>query len=124
VLVDSWAWIELFKKSPSCHEIERLLRGRKLFASVLSLAEVAHWCSRNFVPAEEYLKAIKENATILFVHDEIAGEAGIRLSRLKNISPGFGMIDSIIYTQAISTGLPLLTGDPHFKNLPGVEFIQ
>lgn len=124
VLVDSWAWIEAFSQTPKSAAAREELEKGNLLTSTLALAEVAWWCSRNGKDPKPYLNAIKENATILGVEPEVAEMAGNQLLRLRKAAPGIGMVDAIIYLTARAENLPFLTGDPHFRNLPGVEFIE
>ncbi len=123
MLVDSWAWVEMFERTPLGIAARRAIQGKELHTSVLSVAEVSNWCAREDRDPDEYVDAIKKASTLLFFDAEMAQEAGTKLSHLRKISPGMGMIDALIYAQAVSAGLPLLTGDPHFKNLPGVQFV-
>ncbi|HII53830.1 hypothetical protein AUJ13_03860 [Candidatus Micrarchaeota archaeon CG1_02_49_24] len=91
----------------------------------MSLAELACWLERNHATAPEaYINTVKESSTILDITEEIATGAGKNLCELRKTAPDFGMIDAIIYTQAASSGIQLLTGDPHFKKLANVEFVE
>ena len=92
--------------------------------SVLSLAEVSDWCTRNGADPLKHLVQMKRIASVLTVNEEIAEKAGSSLKLLRSKAAGIGMIDAIIYSQAATAGMKVLTGDPHFENLQGVEFIE
>ena len=96
----------------------------KPYASSLSLAEIAFWCSRNGLDADKYLDAMRRTAVILDVSTSACESAGKSLQGLRETSAGMGLVDAIIYTQALASGLPLVTGDRHFKGLPNVEFVS
>lgn len=124
MLLDSWAWIELFEDAKNAGIIREEIAGRQAFTSVLNLAEVSVWCARNNKDSRPYLQAIKENSIILSLDWQIAEKAGSVLVELRKKSSGIGLIDAMIYSQAAANGMPVLTGDPHFINLPNVKFIQ
>ena len=124
MLIDSWVWVELFEGSQKGAKARELMRGEKLYASALTLAEIAFWCMRSDRNPKQYLDAIKSNAVILSVDEITAETAGRVLANLRKKAPGMGMVDAILYVQAIASGVPLLTGDEHFKNLDGVQFIK
>ncbi|MBI2631707.1 hypothetical protein HYW75_01775, partial [Candidatus Pacearchaeota archaeon] len=42
----------------------------------------------------------------------------------RKIVPNWGMLDSIIYATSRLYILPVLTKDPHFKGLEGVELLE
>lgn len=123
MLLDSWIWIEIFKRTPKSSLLVERIRNEKRYTSTLSLAEVAFWCTQNGLNPHQYTENIQKNATVLHVNEPVAIEAGKRLAVLRPQIRGIGMVDAIIYTQAQSANMPVLTGDPHFRNLPGVQFI-
>jgi predicted nucleic acid-binding protein len=100
------------------------MKKDEVLTSALSLAEIAHWCNRNGKEASPYLQAMRQSSIILSVSDELAEKAGLNLAGFRQTSPGIGMVDAIIHATAESVSNLLLTGDPHFRNLPGVEFIE
>ena len=124
MLLDSWAWIEFFKGTPQGEKVKQLIQNRHIYTSCLNIAEVAHWCKKNNKSAEEYLAAIKSRAAVLLIEEKTCQDAGSTLVELRKKSPGIGMIDALIYAQAISAGIFVLSGDPHFRNLQDVEFIE
>jgi len=73
---------------------------------------------------EQHLSAIRARATVLLLEEKTCEAAGAALIKLRETSPGMGMVDAIIYAQAVAADLLLVSGDPHFKLLQGVEFID
>ena len=124
MLIDSWAWVEMFKESSKGIRIRKLIENFPLSVSALTLAEIADWCVRNSKDPASYLNAIKENASILIVDPETAEKAGRSLNSLRKLSSGIGMVDAILYSQAVAVQMPFLTGDPHFKEFDNVLFIE
>lgn len=123
LLIDSWAWIEYFRGTPEGGLVKQLIQGRELLSSILTLAEIANWCERESLEPAYYIQSVKNLSGIIPLDEEIAETAGRMLTRLRQTSPGIGMIDALIYTQAAASRTELLTGDPHFKNLHGVIYI-
>lgn len=124
MLLDTWAWVEMFSGSAKGRALRRTLGGLSLFVSVLSLAELSAWCARNGRDSSPYLKAVKRAASVIHLDEETAEAAGNALPRLRKRAHGIGMIDALIYAQAVGLGVQLVTGDPHFKRLEGVEFVK
>jgi predicted nucleic acid-binding protein len=123
MFIDTWAWVEIFQDTEIGRKTADLIEGKTLVISALTIAEIAAWCSKTNRDVVHYLYSLRENCTIISVTDEDAELAGVSLNNLRQRAPGIGMIDVIIYNQAVSLGLPLLTGDPHFRGLPKVEFL-
>ncbi len=124
MLVDSWAWIEAFDETPKSAFVRDALGKSRLYTSALSLAEVACWCVRNGHDPQPYLTAIKSNAVVLEPDAKTCEEGVTQLPLLRRSYPRFGIVDSIIYATARIAGILLFTGDPHFRHLPGVKFIE
>lgn len=123
MLLDTWAFTEIFYGSEAGEKIRKSLPATGVYASVLTLAEIAFWCEREGRDAKEHVDAIRITAAILDVTPENCQEAGKNLVNMRKISPGMGMIDAIIFTQAKANNLEIVTGDSHFKPFPGVRFI-
>ncbi len=124
MLLDSWAWVEMFKDTLKGRKVRKTIGESTIFLSVLNIAEVADWCVREGKNPKAYVTAMKENTNLLIIDEEIAETAGNAISSLRKQSPGIGLIDVLIYSLAQSAQMPLVTGDPHFRNLTGVEFID
>lgn len=116
--------MELFEGKESGKKIKEIIYGKDLFTSVLTLAEISVWCIRNKREPSEFLFTVKNVSTIVLLSEEVSEKAGQILTELRKTSPGIGLIDAIIYTQAMSYGLNVISGDPHFSNLENVEFID
>lgn len=122
--IDSWAWIEFFTGSQKGQRVQEILHNTTPKTSVLSVAEVGNWCMKNNKHPEFYLSAIRKASEIMLVDVEDAQRAGITLKKIRTLAPGMGMVDAVIYAQAVHADVRLVSGDPHFRNLPNVEFIE
>lgn len=121
--IDSWAWIEFFKGSENGKKIREKLKDITPKTSVLTIAEVGNWCTKGNKNPEIYYAAIRNASEVIPVDTQDAQRAGSALKKIRETAPGMGMIDALIYAQAMHANVPVLTGNPHFRNLPDVEFI-
>jgi predicted nucleic acid-binding protein len=93
--------------------------------SAVNIAEVYNSFLRDYSPpdnkhyAEASMKAMKQRSYIHEVDEGIAvGSAKIKHEKK------WGLGDSIIYATAKREGSKVLTGDPHFKGLKDVIFLE
>lgn len=127
VLIDSWAWIEYFKGSAAGEEVKELLENSqdKVIVSAVNIAEVYNSFLRDHSPpdnkryAEASRKAIKQRSYVYEVDEEIAVDS----AKIKH-EKKWGLGDSIIYATAKREGAKVLTGDPHFRGLKDVIFLE
>lgn len=123
VLIDSWAWIEYFRGSKAGEQIKGVIEDseEKMIISTINIAEVyrsiLRFYSEDF--AEEKIEAMKQRAFVCDVIEEIAVEA----AKIKH-KKKWGLGDSLIYATAKKEGARVLTGDPDFKDVEGVIFIE
>lgn len=125
VLVDSWAWIEYFKGSAAGRKVKELIENsqEKVIVSMVNIAEVYNSFLRDYPDNERYAeaskKAMKQRSYIYDVDETIAVES----AKIKH-EKKWGLGDSIIYATATREGAKVLTGDPHFKGLNDVIFLE
>lgn len=115
ILVDSFAWLELFSGSERGKEVLRLLKENvdKLYTSTLNIYEVRYRIEeiKSAETAEDFIKSIEGYARAIPVSKDIAIEA----SKIK-LKTRMGAVDCNILATARLNGLKLLTGDQHFKD--------
>ncbi len=126
-VVDSWAWVELFKDSPPGRSAKaRIEESDDAFTPSLVLAELATKYLRegdNPADIRRWLKMIAEATQVVEIDLRLAEESGKASMQLaKKASeeglrkPGLG--DAIVLATTRIMEARLLTGDPHFKGLP------
>jgi predicted nucleic acid-binding protein len=127
IVVDSWAWVELFRASPPGKRVkERIEETDDAFTPSLVLAELARKYAREgeeVSRVREWLQAITEATLVPEIDIPLAEEAAKTsidlLEKARNEGlrkPGLG--DAIVLATARNLEAQLLTGDPHFKGLP------
>jgi len=124
MLVDTWAWIELFRSSEKGKQIRKIIEKEPVnYTSMISIAEISKWAEKNKVDKEKIFKELRKSTTYLELSFGVLSTAGTEYGGIRKISKNIGLIDVIIYTSALIHDLKLLTGDPDFEGLPNVEFI-
>ena len=120
MLIDTYAWIELFQESEEGMEVKKVLHDQNNSTSIVAISKIVVWALKNNIDPEKYIDFVRELSGILEVTDAISILAGrLNFEIRKNIGD-FGMIDSIIYATAKFYNLQVLTGDKHFQGLDGV----
>lgn len=132
LIVDSFAWIELFGSGPLGLEVRsRLEAEERLFTPDIVLAEVARKYAREGQPTDDIelrLRSIEtisqliplDRPTALGVHSaEIDLQKNAKANRLGRP----GLTDAVLLAFARSRDGRVLTGDPHFKSLEETEWI-
>ncbi|MDE1857286.1 MAG: PIN domain-containing protein [Candidatus Micrarchaeota archaeon] len=125
MLLDTSAWIELFKESEKNRRVLEVLGGGGCYTSVVSIAEIANW-ARRYGKDVALLTAIVERvSTVIKTDAAIAILAGEINYERKRHSRGnkWGMIDSIVLATAHSIRETVLTCDKDFADLPNAEII-
>jgi len=124
MILDSFAWIELFIGSDKGKIVEKkITEAVDCFTSIISLGEISEWCMKNGKNTEERIGIIKKYSVVIELNESIAILAGkINFEHKKSIK-NWGMCDSIIYATAKFYNLQVLTGDRHFQNLDGVVML-
>ena len=109
-IVDSFAWVEYFRGTDA---------GRVV-------AELRDKYVREHLPDWSRDLAFIKEMTVLVPEDElIAVRAGETKNRMRTEGRrDFGLIDGIIYETAREADAILVTGDPHFRGVRGVRFLD
>ncbi len=123
-LLDTAAWIELFKGTQLGLKVKEIIKEERCCTSIVSLAEVISWCSLNNLDLLEYIEIIEKNSLILNLKKNIVIMAGkITTVRKKKIH-NWGIMDGFVYATAQYYGMTVVTKDTHFKGLPDVQLLE
>ncbi len=123
MLLDTYAWVELFIGSEKGDRVKELTKNTESFTSIISLSEIVVWCHRNNKDPKIFLDKVKEYSIILHLNDEIAELAGNLNFEIKKTEKTFGLSDALIYATARMYSLKLLTGDEHFRDLEDIVML-
>ncbi|MFH1199459.1 MAG: PIN domain-containing protein [Candidatus Micrarchaeota archaeon] len=123
MLFDTFAWIEFFNGTTLGRKVTDLLKHESPATAMPTLSELASWALKNGYDPGEILSKVAQASNILGFNAAVAQLAGELHYKYKKADSSFGMVDSMIYATALSYGLKLVTGDPHFKDKPEVVFL-
>ena len=117
LVLDSWAWLELFSGSEKGRQVDQELARSEPFTSVITLAEVVSVSLRRKRPVEGKVAAIGSQSRVVSPSPEDAMEAGRLHAEAKRKAPNFSLADAFALQLARKVGAKVLTGDPDFKGL-------
>lgn len=119
MLLDTSAIVAIFTNPAGSDRFERIMTeiaDEEVYISMVQLAEIADWATRNQVPAQERVEAVKEMARIVPLDQGIClNAAAIKRRRRKAAHNDFGLVDAIILSTARSIGQRVLTMDEDFQ---------
>ncbi|ODS39374.1 MAG: hypothetical protein A7316_05625 [Candidatus Altiarchaeales archaeon WOR_SM1_86-2] len=121
VLIDSYAWFEYFFGSTKGKKVADIIRSdSEVIISPVNLIEVYSKYLREMPDeAEEKRIFMLSRSRVVPLDTKISGNA----SKLK-VKHRLGLADSIILSTARGINAKIITCDQHFKNLPGVIFLE
>ena len=123
VVVDSWAWLELFRGSEKGRRVDRELAGSEPFTSAITLAEVVSVSLRRRRPVDDKVAAIRGQSKVVSPSSDDALDAGRIHAEARRKSPNFSLSDSFVLQLARKVGAKVLTGDPDFRGMKEAEVI-
>ena len=126
VVFDAYAWVEYALDSPKAALVGDLLdRASEAYTPASVVAELIDSMLRHGIAHEtvdRILNFIRSRTVVVPIDSEIADRAGNLNFVKKKTVKDWGMLDSLVYATATDRG-SILTGDPHFKDIPGVIYI-
>ena len=125
-LLDTYAWVEYFIGSREGKIVKKLIESEKINTSIISIAELSDKYYREGLTDEweGRYKFIVSKSNIILCTMEIAKNAGPRKWELRKTIENIGLADAIIIETAFQKELIIVSGDPHFKNLDNVLFLE
>jgi predicted nucleic acid-binding protein len=118
VLLDTSAIVTIFTSPVDSNRFEKIMSeigDEDVYISMVQLAEIATWATRNKAPPEERVEAVKEMARIVPLNQGICLDAAaIKRRRRKAGRNDFGLVDGIVLATARSIGQRVLTIDEDF----------
>ena len=123
MLLDTSAWIELFRGTLKGKKARKLMKAHRPCLSMVSIAEIAAWAKREKVDRETLWMRVLNTCTVLDLTPVISFLAGeISMERRKLVGK-WGMMDSFILATAQVYSLSVLTTDTDFRGLDYVELL-
>lgn len=120
-VVDTSLWVEYVADGPLASRAETLILP--LAGSIVPAMvhyELAKWCSRMLgIKEAKSVRSLLTECTTVDMDLAIATEAALLSAQHR-----LHATDAIIYATARLQNAPLMTCDAHFKDLPGVEYLE
>ena len=120
ILLDSSVWVEILTRGPRADEFRAYLdEAEEVLVPSIVLYEVFKRLRRDAREEAATLGAARLQAcTVVALDDQLAMEAADA-----SLERGLPMADAIIYATARAYSARLITGDAHFANVPGVQYL-
>ena len=117
---DSSAWIEYFRGSAVGEKVKEIVEGQEVLSTPsICLAEIKVKYLTAGQDPEERLQCIKSRTSIVDVDATVAETA----AELK-VNHRLHMVDALVLACARSLDAELVTGDRHFRGMPGISMLE
>jgi len=130
--IDTFVWLEVIRGTPAGDTGRRAMQeADEVLTPGIVLAEVAGACHRTGLSDNHIaraLSAIREASMIVPIDDRVAISATHALDELRSYAKlrGLdrpGIVDALILATAREREAHVLTGDPHFQDLPETVWV-
>lgn len=124
-VVDTWTWVEYFRGSAIGREMAAELESGDHYTSIISVGELSDKFAREYLNGiERHVEFIRLKTEVIPLSVEVAMRAGgNKHDHRATTDSQMGLADAIIYESAHEVGATVLTGDPDFDGLDGVEML-
>jgi len=125
-VVDTFAWIEYFAGTAIGERVRILVEdpGNRLMTPAPMLAEIRSKFLREGRDPEAATSAVEVMSEVVPLDRTLARVAADEHARHRRSMRDFGMLDAFLLATALSRKATVLTGDPHFRGMKGVEFLE
>ena len=125
-VMDTFAWIEYFDGTSLGERVRALVEDphNRILTPAPMLAEVRSKFLRTGREADAPTAAIEALSQVVPADADLARLAGDEHARQRKTSKDFGLMDAFLLATAKRSGSTIVTGDPHFRDIKGVEFLE
>jgi predicted nucleic acid-binding protein len=116
-VLDTYAWVEYFRKSPLSDKVESILETGKCFTPTIVVAELKTKFLRDNLDFTKAFNFIEVKTLIITLNKAIALSAGKINFERKKINPQWSLSDSIVLATAREMKAKVVTGDEDFIDL-------
>jgi len=124
VVLDSWAWLELFSGSEKGRRVDRELKGSESFTSAVTLSEVVSVSLRRKRRVDDKIAAIRSQSRVTPPSADDAEEAGRMHADEKRRAPNFSLADAFVLQLARKMDARIVTGDPDFRGVKEAQLLE
>jgi len=125
-IFDTYAWIEYFIGSKKGTIVNGIMeeQDETIITLECNLAELKGYCLRHGTDFEVSYTILRANSEIRSIHIEDWLDAARIRHDMRKSRKNFGMINSLIVAFQRKNGGAVVTGDPHFKGLDDVIYLE
>src|SRR3989338_7542280 len=109
MILDTFAWIELFEGTKKGQTVDTIIRNRQCYTSAISLAELSAWIETSGLDRKLTLNTVKKTSIVIALDEPILENAGILKIQKRKIIKDFGLIAAIILSTAKQYNLKIVT---------------
>lgn len=124
-LIDTFAWVEYFRGTEKGGMLRNLLNNSKneFITIECCIAELKMWTIKSKINFQAIFEVVQANSTLCpIILEDWLNAAEIR-EEMRKTRKKFGLIDALLLSKQKQDKCKLISGDPHFKNLPNVAFM-
>lgn len=124
VVLDSWAWLELFSGSEKGRRVDReLAESAETYTSTITLAEVVSVSLRRKRPVDDKIAAIRTLSKVVSPSSDEAMDAGRLQAERKSTAPNLSLADAFVLQLARKMDARVITGDTDFRGVREAELL-
>jgi len=124
IVVDSFAWVEYLEGTPRGERVRGLLNeAEESFTPASVVAEVTSKTVRSRGDHGVAWQAIRGWTRVIPIDAEAARAAGALHASYRDRIHDFPMGDAYVLAVARRLDAKIVTGDPHFRGMRGIEFL-
>jgi predicted nucleic acid-binding protein len=124
-LLDTWCWMQYFQGKPLPGRVRELIDSGRSRTCMITFAEISDLYHREGrIDADRRIDFIASTSIIVDLDPMVCDGAGRTKWSQRKKKRAMSLADAMIYETAQQNELILLSGDPDFKGLDGVEFVE
>ena len=130
-VIDTYAWVEYLLGSKAGAKARGYIEATGAVTPTVVFLELTKWYLREIEAnrrteseMHEHLGFVETSTEVVPLDASLARKAGELDFLMKKRVRGWPLADSVIYATARSRSAQVVTGDPHFKGMEDVFFIQ
>jgi predicted nucleic acid-binding protein len=117
--VDAYAWVEYLDGTSRGIKLRTLIEeNAELYTSAVTLAEVVSKAARTGGDGKRADSIMRGNSTVVDADAQLSYDTGVLHAEIRRTVVDFGLADAYVLATARRVGGKVLTGDPHFRDLP------
>ncbi len=119
IVADAYAWVEYLDGTPRGIKLKTLIEeNAELYTSVVTLAEVISKAARTGRDEKKADSIMRGNSIVVDADAQLSFETGVLHAEVRRTVRDFGLAEAYVLATARRVSGKVLTGDPHFRDLP------